>query len=199
MRFFLSAIVFTSIMGGLFAQNEIVDSSTRETFPREISFEANGKNYQLEATGVATRKKLIVKVYSVAHYLQKGVAQPNTDIFEVIMSDDNAKQITMKWVRDVGADKVLETFQEAFRKAFPGEQYGKMLGVINQFLPFFSQGAHKGDEFDLRWLPAGYVEVLINGKKIGNVTNKEFAQGLWSIWLGPGSIVNRNDLVSLVH
>lgn len=180
---------------GLYAQDNIVDNSTHETFPKEVSFESNGKQYQLQATGVATRKKLIVKVYSIASYLQKGAG--GGDILQAILSDDNAKQLTMKWVRDVGVDKVQEAYKESFHKVFSGQEYAALAGDINQFLQFFNENAHAGDEYILRWLPGGYVEVLINGKKVGSLTNKEFAKGLWNIWFGPKSVVNRNDLVSL--
>lgn len=183
---------------GLNAQETIRDNSTGEVFPREVSFEYKGKQFQLQATGVATRKKLIFKVYSIAHYLQKGVEKSNGDKIQAIMSDDNAKQFTMKWVRDVGFEKVQEAFQDSFHKVFPGQDYAQRENDINTFIQFFSQGAHKGDEFILRWIPGGYVEVLINGKKAGSISSVEFAKGLWRIWIGPDSVVNSNDLTSLM-
>ena len=56
----------------------------------------------------------------------------------------------------------------------------------------------KGDETVLRWIPGGVVEVWQNGTQKGMVKNSELAKGLWSIWFGENSIVNRNNLVSLI-
>jgi hypothetical protein len=183
---------------GLQAQDNIVDNSTHESFPREVSFDYNGKQYQLEATGVATRKKLIIKVYSIAHYLQKGLETSGADKMQQIMSDDTAKQFTLKWVRDVGVDKIQEAFQDSFRRVFPGQEYDQMQNEIQAFTQLFNQAAHRGDEYVFRWLPGGNIDVLINGKKVGSVANKEFAKGLWSIWIGPHSVVNSQELISLM-
>jgi hypothetical protein len=183
---------FCACAFNLNAQSEIVDKSTGEVFPKTITFESDGKQYQLEATGVATRKKLIIKVYSIAHYLQKGVA---ADI-QNIMSDANAKQFTLKWVHEASADKVQNAFQESFHKVFTPEKYDGLKNEINRFLQFFNQDAKINDEYILRWIPGGHIEVLINGKKMGSVTNQEFAAGVWNIWLGQKSVVDSKELLS---
>lgn len=199
----ISIIGFVTLCTCLFsiclsAEDNIRDNSTGEVFPQEISFEHNGKQYQLQATGVTTRKKLIIKVYSIAHYLQKNIEKPNADKIQEILSDDYAKQLTMKWVRDVTFDNLQETYRESFRKVFTNQEYATRQGDIDTYIKFFKNGAHRGEEFVLRWLPGGYVEVLINGEKVGSITNKEFAKGLWSIWFGNKSVVNRQELISLM-
>ena len=68
---------------------------------------------------------------------------------------------------------------------------------LTHFIGFFNQDVQKGDEQILRWIPGGYVEVLINGKAAGNITNHDFAKALWSIWFGQNSVVDRNSLVSM--
>lgn len=97
---------------------DIRDSATGETFPREISFQHNGNDYHLHCTGVATRKKFFVKVYSVANYLQDGATSTSADAFQHMLEDDNAKQLTLKFVRDVGADKIVEGYQDSFKRSF---------------------------------------------------------------------------------
>lgn len=178
------------------AEDTIVDKSTGLSFPREVTFDIDGKAYQLQATGVATRKKLIIKVYSIASYLQKGASGAAGDKFERIMSDENAKQLTMKYVREVTPTQIKDAFLDSFKRVFPGQQYTQMQADITNFLQLFSQPLHKGDETTLRWAPGGTVEVLLNDKKVGSLNNAAFAQGLWNIWFGNNSIVDRNDLVS---
>lgn len=183
----------------LHAQTDtIVDNSTGVAFPRQVSFDANNQQYQLEATGVATRKKLVVKVYSIAHYLQKGAAQGG-DKMQAIMSDKNAKQFTIKWVRDVAVDKVQGAYQEAFHKVFSQQDYASLQNEINQFTQYFNNEAHKGDEYVLRWIPEGTIEIIINGNKVGSVNNVRFAQGLWNVWFGPSSVVKVDDLTSAMR
>lgn len=183
---------------GLYAQTTVVDNATGESFPREITIDHGGKTYQLQATGVSTRKKFFVKVYSVASYLQAGAAKAGGDIFSTIMQDNNAKQLTLKWVRDVDAARVQEGYKESFKNVQSDAETSKMQSNINTFTQWFNGDIKKGDEHIIRWLPGGYVEVLLNGKPVGNLTDPAFAKSLWSIWFGSKSVVDRNNLVSLV-
>lgn len=170
---------------------DITDSRTNVTFPSEVSFTFDGKQYDLQATGVATRKKFMVKVYSVAHYLQKG-ANNNE-----ILQDSAAKQLTIKPVYDASVKKVQDGYRESLHKAFPGDQYAKNEKDIEKFVSFFNTDMKKGDEVVIRWIPGGNVETIINGKNAGTITNKEFAAGLWNVWFGPDSIVKREELTTL--
>lgn len=182
----------------LHADNEVKDSATGAVFPAEVSFDYQGKTYELEATGVSTRKKLVFKVYSVAHYLQKGAAK-GKDRLQEIMSDANAKQLTIKWTRDVPAAKVQEGYEESLRNSIPEPAYSKLQTVIKTYIAFFNHDVTKGEENVIRWIPGGNIEVLINGEKVGTVSNLEFAKGLWDVWFGNKSVVNRDNLISLMQ
>lgn len=171
--------------------SDIVDTNTNVSFPSEVSFTHDGKQYDLQATGVATRKKFLVKVYSVAHYLQNGAST------DAILQDTNAKQLTIKPVYEASVKKVQDGYRESFHKAFSDADYTKNEKDIDKFISFFNTDMKKGDEIVIRWIPGGNVETLINGKNVGTITNKEFAAGLWNIWFGPESIVNRQDLTTL--
>lgn len=198
---FISGISFFSLAlfsSGVFAADTLTDSATGETFPSTVSFDHAGKKYQLNATGVATRKKLFVKVYSLAHYLQDGAAVNKANAFSTILSDDYAKQATMKWVRDIPAGKIQEGYEESFKAAFPEPKHTQLKNEIDTYISFFNHDMKKGDEYDVRWLPGGYVEVIINGTSAGSVQDKDFAKGLWEIWFGSKSVVNRDDLISLI-
>lgn len=180
----------------LFAQGEIRDSSTGESFPLEVSIEHGGKTFPLQATGVATRKKFFFKIYSVASYLQKGAYNGQSDKFQPFMQDENAKQLTLKFVRGLDAAKVKDAYEESFKNTLSESQFNQLKGEINKFLQFIDHDVNKGDVYILRWLPGGFVEVLFNGKSAGSITNKDFAKGLWNIYFGPNSVVDRNSLVS---
>lgn len=179
----------------LYASADISDKATGQSFPSQVQFQHDGKDYNLDATGVATRKKFFVKVYSVASYLQGNADK--SDVLLKILQDDNAKQLTLKFVHEAPVDKVQEGYRESFKNALTADQYKQMQKDIDTYVAFFNKDVQVGDEHILRWLPGGYVEVIINGNKAGTITNPEFAKGLWSIWFGPNSIVKRDDLISL--
>lgn len=191
----LSLLFFAS---SAHAANEITDRTTGISFPEHVTFIFNEKEYQLQATGVATRKKIIFDVYSIAHYLQDEIAN-GQDKIETILNDHFAKQLTIKWARDVPANKIQEGYQESFKNALSPSSYKTLQDTIDKFISFFDQDAKKGDEYILRWIPEGTIEVVLNGKQVGIIANKEFAVGLWNIWFGTHSIVDKDKLILLLH
>lgn len=172
---------------------DVTDETTGISFPSEVSFDYEGKTYDLDITGVSTRKKLIIKVYSVAHYLQKDAN--GEDKIEKILSDENAKQLTIKWARNVPLEKIQSGYHESFKNAIQHPN-AKQQENIDTFVAFFTQEANKGDEHVIRWIPKGIIELEINGNKAGTITDPEFAKGLWNIWFGTKSVVNKDKLMS---
>lgn len=192
------ALTLSLFAGTSHAANEITDKTTGISFPEQVTFIFNEKEYQLQATGVATRKKLVIKVYSIAHYLQDG-APTGQDKIPEILQDSLTKQLTIKWARDVPASKIQETFQESLKNSTAGSSSGDLQSDINKFVSFFSQDAKKGEEHTFRWIPGGNIEVVINNNPVGTITNVEFAKGLWNIWFGPHSVVDKENLISLMR
>lgn len=196
LKFFTLFLSFISL--SLSAEDKIKDPLTGETFPLVVSFEHEGTQFHLQATGVSTRKKFFVKVYSVASYLQDGADTTGGDKFDLILQENKAKQLTLKWTHNASAKKVQEGYIESFKNTLSENDYNQLQGDIKKYIQFFNLDVQKGDEHILRWLPGGYIEVLINGHKAGTLTNPIFAKGLWSIWFGAKSVVNRNNLTSLM-
>lgn len=174
---------------------DIQDSATGATFPAEVSFEQDGKTYNLQATGVATRKKLIIKVYSIASYLQDA-ASVTGDKFNAFLNDDKAKQLTFKYVYDVPVEKVRESYRDSFKAAVGDAEFQTYQKELNELISFYKDNIQKGDEHIFRAIPGGQLDVFIKGQKVGTITNPGFVKGLWSVWLGPKSVVNRDNLVS---
>jgi hypothetical protein len=167
---------------------DVNDPSTGVVFPSEISFDANGQKYNLKETGVSTRKKFFVKVYSVASYIQDGATKND------LLEDGKAKQLTMKWVHEADAQKIQDGYKESFKTTLSSAENTQLTNEINKFVSFFSKPAQKGDEYILRWIPGGTVQVILNGTEAGTITNPEFAKGLWSIWFGTKSVVDKEKL-----
>ena len=187
-----AALLFTAEAG------EIRDPGTDIAFPDAVSVKSNGNTYNMQATGVATRKKVFFKVYSIAHYIQDAASITGADKIQAVLDADKAKQFTIKWVRGVDAKTIAQSYREALQKSFSQADQEKLKSQIEGFLGFFSADSKKGDVYEIRSFPGGTVEVAINGKVAGSVTSKDFAKGVWLIWFGDHSVVDRNALVSLL-
>lgn len=190
-KVFLALFTVLSMAG---FTKEVKDESTGLTFPEKVTIEHQGKTYQLTNTGVATRRKLIVKVYSIASYLQDG-AFKGGDKFQPLSSDEFAKQLIIKFNHDVSADKLRSSFLEAFRNNLSPAEFSSLQPTIDKTLGVFTD-VKPGDEMIIRSLPGGYVDVSLNGKQLTSDTNGAFAKALWATWVGPNSVVKRENLVS---
>lgn len=177
----------------------VTHERAQQIFPPTVAFNANGQEYRLKETGATIRKKFFVKVYDVAHYLQEGTNLPGSNKFESILSIDKAKQLTLKWDRSVPAVKVQEGYHESFVKTLSETEQSQLRSQIDTFIGLFNRDVQKGDEHILRWIPGGTIEVSVNGNTVGSIANEAFAKGLWGIWLGKNSVVDRNALVSLIR
>lgn len=180
----------------LLSAADIVDSATGSSFPATVSFDVQGTKTELSATGVATRKKFIVNVYSVALYLQDAESFKGKG-FSDILSSKNAKQISMKWVRDVDLAKIQDGYRESIKNAL-GTSYDSLKAQADKFLALYTSGAKKGDEHALRFFPDGSIELIINGASQGKVEGSPLTTGVLSIWLGDKSVVKRESLISLI-
>lgn len=189
----ISAFILTNT-----AEAAIRDSSTGASFPDTESIQFDGNEHSLKGTGVATRKKFFVKVYSVAHYMEDPQGGRG-DIFEEILNSNKPKQLFIKWVRSVDGKKVQDGYKESFDKVVGRGQRRSVQSDINRYIGFFNRGVREGDTHQLNWLPDGTIEVIVNGNQVGTIKNKEFAKTLWSIWFGRNSVVNRNELVSRIR
>lgn len=194
---FLFTLLFCGAALNLQAKEEITDKGSGEIFDRAATFSADGKNYDLQATGSALRRKFVVKVYAVTHYFQDGITFTG-DKFEQIINEDKAKQFTFKWLRGATVDQVQSGYLESFKAALSDADRQALDKDIKDFVGFYNQPVQKGDVHHVRWIPGGTIEVEVNGNKVGTIKNPTFAKALWSIWFGPKSVVNRDDLIALI-
>ncbi len=193
-KLFAAFLCFAGLQ--VLAAETVESSDTGMKFPKEVSFSYNGKDYDLTLTGVATRKKFFFKIYNIASYLQKGAAGGSK--IEAIMQPDTAKQLTLKWVRNIEGKRVQDGYRESLSKVFSQAESSELQKQINEFVGFFSGNVKNGDEHEIRWIPGGVIQVLINGTNVGTIKSEPFAKGLWSVWFGPHSVVDRDNLTSIM-
>ncbi len=189
---FSVALAAMSLMGG--SQENFQDLNSGKMFPKEVTVEFNGKNYILSATGASTRKKFIVKVYSIASYIENPSKEKGID---QMLDPSKAKQLTQIFMQKVDKQKFTNILNESLSKNIPNDQKTALKPVVSDFLSLFT-AVKVNDVHDLRWFPGGVIELHVNGAKVGTVQSEDFAVALWKIWFGKDSVVNRNEMVSLL-
>lgn len=181
----------------LFGIENLIAPSTNLQFPSEITSNIDGKEVALHATGVATRSKFFVNVYSIAHYMRHPVHGKRSYVFEEILRDNQPKEVVLNWVRRVDLEQMRDGFSDSIQRVLRYSP-ANIDEEIEQFLALFGKDIQSGDIHKIRWIPGGKIEVEVNGEFIGAVENPEFAKALWSVWFGPKGVVSRNRLISLV-
>ena len=180
------------------AQESVQEPSTGKSFPVVVKYTRNGTEYPMSLTGVAVRKKLVFKVYGMAHYAQDPVKAPKEEALGAMLVDGKARQITMDFARDVDAGKIRDAYLDGFRENATADELKSIQPLVDEFVGFFAKEVKENQQLILRWLPGGIVVATITGEEMPAITSPLFARVLWSIWFGKDSIVDRDDLVARI-
>ena len=179
-------------------QQTVQEPSTEKVFPAEVTFKAGETSYTLKATGTSVRKKVIIKVYGMVHYLQDPPRCSEAEAFRTILKDGKAKQITMAFVRDVTVDQIRGAYRDGFEANATDAEKKEIAPYIETFLSNFDAEVKENQQFVLRWFPGGKIVPIINNVEKSPIVNATFARVLWTIWFGEDSIVDRDDLVQFM-
>lgn len=132
----------------------------------------------LRLNGLGLRKKAIFKVYVGGLYVET----PGHDA-AAILASDGPKAVRMQFLRGIGREKLVEAFQEGFEGNAKDKMASQKPG-IDRFLGMVSD-VKDGDVWTFAYDPAKGMAVWHGDKEVGTIEGKEFAQALFSIWLGP--------------
>ncbi len=181
------------------AQNNVQEPSTGKWFPDMVTWKHGGRDYYARLTGLAVRKKLIIKVYAIAHYLMDaGKVNKWQDGIGQVMFNGKAKRIVMDFARDVDVPKIRDAYLDGFKENLSDAEFRSLQGQINQFLGYFNKDVRENDRYILTWLPGGVIVATVQGVEKPAIQNEAMAKALWNIWFGDDSIVDREDLVKLM-
>lgn len=171
MKATLSALVLslTLALPALAAEKEVAGVK----FPGTVSVE--GKELKLNGAGLRT--KAIFKVYAAGLYVET----PSQDAAQVI-SSDQIKRVRMYMLRDLEKKKITEAITEGMEKnnkaAMPSLK--ARLDTVNAAIPDLK----KGDELTITYVPGKGTRVQSKGGQELSVEGKDFADALFSVWLG---------------
>ena len=180
------------------AQESVQEPSTGKNFPAVVKYTREGTEYTMSLTGVTVRKKLVFKVYGMAHYAQDPVKAPKDEALAAMLVDGRARQITMDFARDIEAGKIRDAYMDGFRENAAADEFKSIQPLVDQFIGFFAKEVKENQQFIVRWLPGGIVVASVAGEEKPPIISPLFARVLWSIWFGKDSIVDRDDLVARI-
>ncbi len=166
----------SSLLGGEVAGVKMSDSATIE-----------GKNLRLNGMGL--RKKLIFKVYVAGLYLEN----PSKDA-SAILSSDQVKSIQLHMLRSISGSELSDSIGEAFWKNAGASK--STLDARLQKLKGMFPSVVSGDLIVLTYVPGKGTLVSAKGQQKGVVEGKDFADALFSVWLGQDPV--QSDLKKLL-
>ncbi len=144
--------------------------------PDTVSWE--GKTLRLVGAGI--RNKWFFNVYVGALYAEK----PTFNAANLIKSEQ-VKRMDLHLLREVGKDKIIESIKEGFEKQ-SRDQMPALQGRLDQ-LAAAVPDLKKGDVLSLTYVPEKGV-VVGGAAKETVIPGKDFADALFSVWLGPDPV-----------
>ena len=134
-----------------------------------------GRELRLNGIGIF-KEKTFFKVYVVGLYLEK----PTVDA-DVAIATDEAKRMVLTMLRDVSRDVFVQAVETGIMRnssvAMPTLRV--RLNLLKQTLP----ALQKGSVLDFTYLPG--TGTLVRGQcQEMTITGKDFADALFSAWLG---------------
>lgn len=147
------------------------------TMPPTLSID--GKNLKLNGAGLRT--KVVFKVYVAGLYLET----PTKDAATVI-SSGQTKAMRLAILRSLKGSQVSEAISEGFEKNSKA-QMGALKARLDK-LGAMIPNVEKGDDIVLAYVPGKGTVVQVKGADKGVVEGKDFADGLFSVWLGANPV-----------
>lgn len=144
-----------------------------ETMPEILR--DNGRVLALNGTGVGT--KILVHVYAIGLYLERKTTDARTAI-----ASDEAKRIALVMLRNVSRQQFVQAVERGMvgNSGVPIATLRSRLDVLERALPALA----KGDMIDFTYLPGVGTVVRGQGREL-KIPGKDFAEALFSVWLGP--------------
>lgn len=180
------------------AAQQITETKTGTTFESKISM-PHYEGTSLGCMGVGPRTKFGFKVYGCGLYLDQAGAsqalasfkgasvqtlQGSTDFYSAVINAQIAKAIIMKFVRDVGKEKIEESFTEGLEKTLGALDSSPLRAEAQKFLGMFNEDMAVGQVIGV-YGKGSAVNVYVNGKEKGTIDNAQLASAIFAIWLGP--------------
>jgi hypothetical protein len=133
----------------------------------------------LVLNGAGVRKKLVVKVYVAALYLEN---RRKTTL--EILDDEGRKRVVMHSLREtVKAKSLAKAWDDGFHKNQSPSVMAALEERLRKFKGFFPD-VHRGDLIEIDIIPDVGTVVRLNSVERGKVEGQDFSRALLEVWLG---------------
>lgn len=171
--------VFLMALTGLLAGTGFSGSNGKEcagiAFPEQVA--VGNDTLTLNGLGLRQATLLKVDVYVAAFYVTK-----TSDDASAILRSNTPKEIILHFIRDVDRSDLVKAWGEGFENNAGGQ-----LPVLAERVAAFKDmmvDMEAGQQMRLVHAPATGIHVEVKGTLKGTVKGDDFAQALFSIWLG---------------
>ena len=139
---------------------------------------AEGKNLRLTGTGLL--RYWGFKAYTGALYLEEGA--PVDDVLS-----DKAKRIELEYFRAIKGKDFGPATEKSIAKNVDATTYERPRPRIDYHNSLY-EDVQPGDRYSLTYIPGRGTELALNGESKGIIEGADFAEAVFSIWLGPHPI-----------
>jgi hypothetical protein len=162
---FLIALALTSNLYGAKIQGVYFDES----------YKADETNLKLQGTSLLRYLKFI-KAYVGAFYLEE-----NCPIDEALT--DRAKRIEVQYFHAIKGEDFGPATNKSIAKNVDPETFERLRPQIEYHNSLYVD-VKPGDRYSLTYIPGRGTELALNGEPRGVIEGAEFAEAIFSIWIG---------------
>lgn len=142
--------------------------------PDSMTLEA--KTLKLNGIGIRTKTFLAIKVYVAGLYLETRSKNPDQ-----IIASDSVRRLRLQMTHNAPRDKVLAEFSEGIEhNAKDGAALKERLAKFLRAIPKLSEGG----VLTVTYVPGKGTTVVATGGNEVSVPGKDFADALFSAWIG---------------
>ena len=180
----------------------IKEDSTGVVFEATSDVSAPEGNTTLDCIGAGVRKKWFVKVYACGFYMDAAYRTEQVakwkerspsikklhkqeEFFNQLVNDEYCRKFVLKFVRDVGGEKIGESFYEGIEENLPEiSSDTKLKEAAAAFVKLFDSDIKENDTIQLIIFTNGKIEARQNERILGSVEHPRLSVGLTAIYLG---------------
>jgi hypothetical protein len=137
---------------------------------------AGGK--ELKLNGLGLRKKAFFKVYVAALYLEN-----TSKDAAAILAADGVRRVEMTMLRDLEKGKIVDAVKDGFKKSAGEAGMPKLQERLDKFTAAIPD-LKEGEKLTLMYVPGTGTSVAGGSAGAMTVEGKDFADALFSVWLG---------------
>ena len=144
---------------------------------RDTEIRVAGKTLKLIGRGL--REFLFIDIYKMGAYSESGSCGANA-----IVHKDEVKAIRLSMVRKIPAKRMNDNLRSSLEKNLPPNASAELRGKIDKFLAQFKGDLASGTFIEIQYIPGTGTVSKRNGKRLGVVGGKDFAEVLWKAYFG---------------